>query len=483
VEVLVKRCAGLDVGKADVKACVRLPGPRGGRRQQIKTFATTGGLLRLRAWLVEQQVTVAGIEATGDYWKPVYYLFEDAVEVQLLNAAHMHNVPGRKTDVTDAAWIARLTEHGLVRLSFVPPPPIRRLRDLTRYRAALIAERTREKQRMEKLLEDAGIKLSVFVSDLFGVSGRAMLAALVDGERDPQVLAGYAHGRMRPKIPALAEALTGRFDDHHAFLCRMMLGRVQGLDAAIEQVTAQAEAEITPFQAVVDRLDTIPGVNQRAAQVIVAELGVDMSRFPTPAHLASWAGMCPGNNESTGKHFSGRTRKGDRWLRAVMGEAAAAAIGRKDSYPRAVPPPGCPTRQEAGVGRGRAQPAHRRLACHRRRGRVSGSRSAALPDSCRPRPADPVTDHPTRAARPPAAADACRRGCRLIFDSAWRHRAFEEGGDGTAVPEVRCGLQVRCGPAGVRDRQADRAGGPGAGGQRGHPGQLGCHERGRLLGS
>src|SRR3954449_4795361 len=305
-------------------------------RQSIKTFATTTrALLQLREWLVEQRVAVVGMEATGDYWKPVYYLLEDAVDVQLLNAAHMHNVPGRKTDVSDAAWIARLTEHGLVRPSFVPPPPIRRLRDLTRYRAALIAERTREKQRMEKLLEDAGIKLSVFVSDLFGVSGRAMLAALVDGERDPQVLAGYPRGRMRPKMAALAEALTGRFGDHHAFLCRMMLVRVQGLDAAIEQVTAQVQAEIAPYQAVVDRLDTIPGVNQRTAQVIVAELGVDMSRFPTPAQLASWAGMCPGNNESAGKHFSGKTRKGDPWLRGALGEAAGAAARTKGSYPAA----------------------------------------------------------------------------------------------------------------------------------------------------
>jgi transposase len=336
MEVLVERCAGLDVGKADLKACVRVPGPRGGRRQQVKTFATTtGALLRLRDWLAGQQVTVVGMEATGDYWKPVYYVLEEIVEVQLLNAAHMHNVPGRKTDVTDSAWIAQLVEHGLVRASFVPPKPIRRLRDLTRYRAALTAERTREKQRLEKLLEDAGIKLSVFVSDIFGVSGRAMLAALADGERDPEVLAAYARGRMRPKIPMLVQALTGSFGTHHAFLCRTMLSRVDSLDATINAVTAQIETEIAPFQAIADRLDTIPGVNQRAAQVIIAEIGVDMTQFPTPAHLSSWAGMCPGNNESAGKHFSGRTRKGDRWLRAVLGEAAAAAAGTKDSYCRA----------------------------------------------------------------------------------------------------------------------------------------------------
>jgi transposase len=336
MEVLVERCAGLDVGKADLKACVRVPGPRGGRRQQVKTFATTtGSLLRLRNWLVEQQVTVVGMEATGDYWKPVYYVLEDAVEVQLLNAAHMRKVPGRKTDVSDSAWIAQLVEHGLVRPSFVPPQPIRRLRDLTRYRAALTAERTREKQRLEKLLEDAGIKLSVFVSDMFGVSGRAMLAALVEGERDPAVLAAYARGRMRPKIPLLVQALTGAFGAHHAFLCRMMLSRIDSLNAAIDDVTAQIETEMTPFQQIADRLDTIPGVNQRVAQVIIAEIGTDMTRFSTPAHLASWAGMCPGNNESAGKHFSSRTRKGDRWLRAALGEAAAAAAGKKNSYCRA----------------------------------------------------------------------------------------------------------------------------------------------------
>jgi transposase len=333
VEVLVERCAGLDVGKAELKACVRVPGPRGGRRQSIKTFATTtGALLQLRQWLGEQQVSVVGMEATGDYWKPVYYLLEDAFDVQLLNAAHMHNVPGRKTDVCDSAWIVRLVEHGLVRASFVPPPPIRRLRDLTRYRAALISERTREKQRMEKLLEDAGSKLSVFVSDIFGVSGRAMLAALIAGERDPQVLAAHAQGRMRPKIPALVEALTGRFTAHHAFLCRTMLDRIDGLDRAINSVTTQVESEIAPFQAIVDRLDTIPGVNKRVAQVIVAEVGVDMTRFPTAGHLASWEVMCPGNNESAGKHFSGRTRKGDRWLRAALGEAAAAAAGANGTY-------------------------------------------------------------------------------------------------------------------------------------------------------
>jgi transposase len=333
VECLVERCAGLDIGKADLKACVRVPGSRGGRRSETRTFATTSGaLLGLREWLIEQGVTVVAMEATGDYWKPPYYLLEGQFEVQLLNAAHMRNVPGRKTDVSDAAWIAQLVEHGLVRPSFVPPPPIRRLRDLTRYRSALIGERTREKQRVEKVLEDAGIKLSVFISDIFGVSGRAMLAALIGGQRDPRVLAEYARARMRRKIPALVEALTGRFGGHHAFLCRTMLAHIDALNATIAEVTTQIEAEMTPFQAIADRLDTIPGVNQRAAQTIIAEVGVDMSRFPTAAHLASWAGVCPGNNESAGKHHSGRTRKGDSWLRAALGEAAAAGVGTKDSY-------------------------------------------------------------------------------------------------------------------------------------------------------
>jgi transposase len=249
-----------------------------------------------------------------------------------LNAAHMRNVPGRKTDVSDAGWIAQLVEHGLVRPSFVPPPPIRRLRDLTRYRSALIGERTREKQRVEKVLEDAGIKLSTFISDIFGVSGRAMLAALINGQRDPRVLAQYARARMRRKIPALVEALTGRFSEHHAFLCRMMLAHIDALDVAIAEVTGHVEVEMQPFQAVADRLDTIPGVNQRAAQTIIAEIGVDMTRFPTAAHLASWAGVCPGNNESAGKHHCGRTRKGDSWLRAALGEAAAAGVGTKNSY-------------------------------------------------------------------------------------------------------------------------------------------------------
>jgi transposase len=336
VDTVFERCAGLDIGKADLKACVRVAGPRGGRRQEVRTFATTtDALLELRDWLIEAGVAVVGMEATGDYWKPVYYVLEEGLECWLLNARHMHGVPGRKSDVSDAAWIAQLVEHGLVRASFVPPPPVRRLRDLTRYRTALTQERSREVQRLEKVLEDAGIKLSVVASHVFSASTRAMIEALIGGERDPRVLADLARTRMRPKIPALRRALVGRFDEHHAFLCRAMIGRIDTIDAAVAALTAQIEVEIVPFQAAVDRLDTIPGVNARLAQVIIAEIGADMSRFPTAAQLASWAGMCPGNNESAGKHHSGKTRKGDPWLRGALGEAASAAARTRGSYPAA----------------------------------------------------------------------------------------------------------------------------------------------------
>jgi transposase len=336
MDTVVERCAGLDIGKADLKACVRLPGPRGGRRQEVRTFATTtDAVLQLRQWLIDLDVRLVGMEATGDYWKPVYYLLEDAVQCWLLNARHMKVVPGRKSDVSDAAWIAQLVEHGLVRPSFVPPPPIRRLRDLTRYRTALIHERVREVQRLEKVLEDAGIKLSVVASHVLSASTRAMIDALIAGERDPGVLAELARTRMRPKIPALRRALVGRFGEHHAFLCRTMLARIDAIDATVATVNTKIEAEMIPYAAAAARLDTIPGVNARIAQIIIAEIGADMSRFPTAAQLASWAGMCPGNNESAGKHHSGKTRKGDPWLRGALGEAASAAARTKGTYPAA----------------------------------------------------------------------------------------------------------------------------------------------------
>jgi transposase len=333
VEVLHERCAGIDISKVDVKVCLRLPGSGARRRSETRTFTSmTNDLLAMRDWLIAQGVTVVGMEATGAYWKPVFYLLEADVKVQLLNARHMRNVPGRKTDVADSEWIAKLVEHGLVRPSFVPPEPIRQLRDLTRYRTEVVRERVREGQRLEKLLEDAGIKLSVVVSDILGKSARAMLEALVEGERRPAVLADLALGSMRGKKPLLTEALTGRFGAHHAFLVRAMLDRIDEADAMLSRLDAQIDAHVAPFRAVIDLLDGIPGISVRVAEVIVAEIGTDMSRFPTAAHLASWAGMCPGNNESGGRRKAGTTRIGDVWLRAALGEAAMAASHTKGTY-------------------------------------------------------------------------------------------------------------------------------------------------------
>jgi transposase len=250
----------------------------------------------------------------------------------LLNARHLRNVPGRKTDVADAAWIAQLVEHGLVRPSFVPPPPIRELRNLTRYRKTVIQERTREAQRLEKLLEDAGIKLSCVATDVLGVSGRAMLQALVAGVRDPEVLAELAKGRLRAKLPQLQEALVGRFGPHHGLLVSEMLARIDAADATIDRLSAEVSRLVAPYAAVLQLLETIPGVKRRTAEVILAETGGDMRQFPSAAHLASWAGLCPGNNESAGKHHSGRTRKGSKWLRGALVEAAHAAAHTKDTY-------------------------------------------------------------------------------------------------------------------------------------------------------
>jgi transposase len=334
MELLHERCAALDIGKKDLKACVRTPNPAGkrSRRQEIRTYATTtNALLELRDWLVGERVSLVVMEATGDYWRAAFYLLEDALDVILVNAAHAKGLPGRKTDVCDAAWLCQLGECGLLRASFVPPEPIRQLRDLTRYRTTLSVERSREAQRLEKELEDAGIKLSSVATDILGVSGRAMLAALIDGERDPQVLAQLAKARMRSKIPQLVQALIGNFGEHHAFLCRLHLQRIDELAAAIGQLSARIEEQMRPFAAQLARLATIPGVGQSVAEVIVAETGADMGRFDTAAHLASWAGVCPGQHESAGKRRSGKTRHGNRWLLGALGTAAMAAARTKDA--------------------------------------------------------------------------------------------------------------------------------------------------------
>lgn len=336
MEVLHERCAALDISKRDVKACVRVPNAhrRGSRTQQVKTFASmTNALLGLREWLLSERVSVVSMEATGDYWKPVYYLLEDAgFELMLVNARDAKGLPGRKSDVSDSVWLCQLTECGLVRASMVPPEPIRRLRDLTRYRTTTIRERSREAQRLEKVLEDACVKLSVVASDILGVSGRLMLAALIEGERDPEMLAGLAKASLRKKHDALVESLTGRFDEHHAFLCQIILRRIDELTAVIAEVTGRIDTELAPFHAAVKHLVTIPGIDRKAAAVIIAETGADMARFSSAGHLASWAGICPGSHESGGIRKSGKTREGNKSLGGALGTAALSAARTKNSY-------------------------------------------------------------------------------------------------------------------------------------------------------
>jgi transposase len=330
-EQIVERVAALDIGKAEVVCCVRVPGENGsGRRlQEVTTYSTmTRSLALLAERLLELGVSRVVMEATSDYWKPVFYLLEaHGLDVWLVNAKDVKHLPGRpKTDKLDAVWLCKVAERGMIRASFVPPPPIRRLRDLTRYRLDLVAVRTAEKCRVEKLLEDAQIKLSVVASDIFGVSGREMMAALISGERDPKVLAQLARTGLRAKISRLEEAFVGRFDEHHAFLLAKMLARVDQIDADIAELDTKIGEQIDPFADAVDRLTQIPGIGVTAARVIIAEIGVDMSRFPSAAHLASWARFAPGVKESAGKKKgSGATGHGNSYLARILGDAAVAA--------------------------------------------------------------------------------------------------------------------------------------------------------------
>ena len=343
MDVVLERCAGVDIGKDEVVACVRTPGPGGkGRRKQTRTFLSFSGELEAMAdWFAAEGVTEVVMEATGSYWKPVWYVLEErAFELKLVNAHHVKILPGRKSDVLDAEWLAELLEHGLLRGSFVPPLAIRELRDLTRYRKRLVQAHTSECQRIHKTLEDAGIKVDSVAADVLGVSGRAMLAALVAGERDPEVLAELSKGRLRKKIPELRHALRGRFRDHHGMLIGLALEHTAHLEAAIAKLDAQIDAVFAanqseadvPFERARDRLDTIVGVGKRAAETIIAEIGVDMARFPTAAHLASWAGLAPGNNITGGKRQSGKTTKGNVWLREILVQCAWAASRTRDTY-------------------------------------------------------------------------------------------------------------------------------------------------------
>jgi transposase len=333
VEMIVERPGALDVHKESVTACVRVPDSDGKRVEQIETFRTTvRGLLTLHDWLAARGVTQVAMEATGVYWKPVWAILEDDFDCLLVNARHVKQVPGRKTDVQDAAWLCQLLEAGLLKRSFVPPKPIRTLRNLTRYRKAQIGERQREANRLHKILEDTGIKLDCVATDILGVSGRAMLDALCQGTTDPAVLADLAKGRLRKKIPALHEALEGRFSSEHALVVSAILAHIDFLDAQIERLSEAVEEQLVPFAAAVRLLCTIPGVKQRTAEVIIAEIGTDMTVFPTAGHLVSWAGLCPGHDESAGKRRSGRTRKGSKWLRIALLEAALAATHSNDTY-------------------------------------------------------------------------------------------------------------------------------------------------------
>lgn len=336
MDIIVPYAAGLDVHKKTITACTRTPDGRGGRAEQVRTFpAFLDGLVALRGWLLAEHITQVAMEATSSYWLPVWRVLEDHDvfdRLLLVNARHVKHVPGRKTDVKDASWLCQLLEVGLLAGSFVPPPDVRRLRAVTRYRKQLIQARTSEIQRVEKTLEDAVVKLGAVASRTLTKSGRAMLDALIAGQRDPQVLADLAMGRLRAKIPDLVRALDGRFDSHHAVHLRQLLDHIDWFEATIATLDDRVAELTTPWGDPLERLQTIPGVGRRTAEVIVAETGGDMTPWPSAAHLASWAGMSPGHNESGGKRRSGRTTAGDVWLADALTEAAWSAVRTKDTY-------------------------------------------------------------------------------------------------------------------------------------------------------
>ncbi len=333
MDVVYPRCCGIDIHKKTAVACVIVSDTKGPPRKEARTFGTmTDELLALADWLMSEGVTHIAMESTGVYWKAPFNLLEGQFEVLLANAQHIKAVPGRKTDVKDAEWIADLLRHGLLKPSFVPDRPQRELRELTRYRTVLVRERAAEINRVQKTLEGANIKLGDVASDILGRSARQMLEGLVAGTAEPSTLAQFARGRMRQKIPQLERALAGRFAVHQRLLVAQQLAHIDYLDEAIDSLSAEVAERLAPFEATLERLDVIPGVGRRTAEILLSEIGTDMHRFSTAGHLASWAGMCPGHHESAGKQHNGKTRKGCQWLRAALIEAAAAAAKTKDTY-------------------------------------------------------------------------------------------------------------------------------------------------------
>jgi transposase len=336
MEMLVERVCGLDVHRDEVSACARTPSVKhtGARVSTQARFMTHGpGLSGLVSWLSDLEVSLVAMEATGVYWRPVFYALEEAgIDAVLVNAAHIKNVPGRKTDTADAAWICQLAEHGLLRASFIPPPEIRALRELCRYRKSLIQERGRVIQRLEKICQDAAVKLTSVASVVLTKTGRAIIESLIAGERDPEVLADLARGRLRPRVAELEQALAHRWQPHHTVIARAGLAHLDALDTQIANVSVSIVAAREPFEWAMELLCTIPGIDLRSAETIISEIGVDMTAFPTAGHLASWAGMCPGNNESAGKHGPGWTRPGAPWLRQGLIEVAHAVARTKNNH-------------------------------------------------------------------------------------------------------------------------------------------------------
>ena len=333
MQVVYARCAGLDVHKKTVSACISVCAAEGGKQQQMRVFGTfTSDLLALADWLKEHGVTHVAMEATGVYWRPVWAVLEGQFEQMLVNPQHIKAVPGRKTDAKDCEWIADLLQHGLLKGSFVPPAPIQDLRDLTRYRAELRQSQNRVANRIQKFLEQANLKLSSVASNALGVSGRRMLEAIIAGQQDPEQLAKLERGRLKSKIPELEQALEGRVRDHHRFLLGEFLDEWEALGERIARLEAEIDRQIRPFEPAVTLWQTIPGVDRVTACNLVAEVGVDMNRFPTAQQLASWAALCPGNHESAGKPKSGRTRDGNKWLRRSLCQAAWAVTRKKNCY-------------------------------------------------------------------------------------------------------------------------------------------------------